>query len=148
MVQDKELVKKILHSMNRIFYVEKRRVIRFEDIQLYPSEAHFILFIHMEQDTNITEIGQRLGLTKGAVSQTLTRLEGKGILNKSADPYKKNQLHITFTPKGEQLLGKIIELKERLHREYMEYVRSLSDSEKETVSQFIDKMLDTMEKKH
>jgi|LGVF01.1.fsa_nt_gb DNA-binding MarR family transcriptional regulator len=72
MIQDKELLDKILESLSKIIFIEKKRILIFDDIKLYPSEIHLLLFIYFEQDTNITEIANKINLTKGAVSQTLS----------------------------------------------------------------------------
>ena len=56
---------------------------RFKEIssqKLYPSEIHLLLLIDAQSQLNATGLAERLGLTKGAVSQTLTRLEKKGVL--------------------------------------------------------------------
>lgn len=54
--------------------------------------------------TNATRVAGELGVTKGAISQSLSRLERKGVLNKSKDPERKNELTLTFTPFGKRAL--------------------------------------------
>ena len=53
-------------------------------------------------NTNASGIAKQFGLTKGAISQTLSRLEKKGIINKTKDPYKKNELTLSLTNFGEE----------------------------------------------
>ena len=61
-----------------------------------------MLVIKNKIDTNATEIAKQLGLTKGAVSQTVSRLEKKGIIVKTKDPYNKNELTLSLTPFGKK----------------------------------------------
>jgi DNA-binding MarR family transcriptional regulator len=45
-----------------------------------------------------------LQLTKGAVSQTISRLCKKGVLQKTKDPFQKNELTLCLTPLGQKAL--------------------------------------------
>lgn len=53
-----------------------------EGEKLYSSEIHLLLHIgeSAENRRNATRIGEAFGITKGAVSQTLSRLVHKGLL--------------------------------------------------------------------
>ena len=42
-------------------------------------------------DLSAGDMAQRLGVSNGAVSQTLARLESKGVIKKSKDPSLKKQ---------------------------------------------------------
>jgi DNA-binding MarR family transcriptional regulator len=96
-----------------------------------------MLFIHREQHVNATRMAERLGITKGAVSQTLSRLEKKGILRKVKDPYNKNELTIQFTPRGKAALAYYQQLTAELHRQYDQYLESLTDNERTVIRGFI-----------
>ena len=56
-----------------------------------------MIAISESRATNATKIADELGVTKGAVSQTLTRLEKKGVLVKTKDASNKNELSLQFT---------------------------------------------------
>ena len=148
MTQNKELLDKILESLSKIAFIEKKRILIFGDLKLYPSEIHLLLFIYFEQDTNITEIANRIGLTKGAVSQTLSRLQKKGILTKKTDPYNKNELKIMFTTQGDKLIKKIIEMKKEFEQEYLDYIKTLTEKDKKVISIFLDNLVTILIKKH
>ncbi len=141
MVSDKLLVSKILQTISRLTFLDKKKIINFEDLKLYPSEIHLLLFIFHIRDTNLTKIAEFIGLTKGAISQTLTRLVKKGVITKETEPYKKNQLHIQFTPKGEKLMKHVVDFRNSLEQRYLNYVNTLSDEEKKVISHFLDKMV-------
>jgi DNA-binding MarR family transcriptional regulator len=49
---------------------------------------------------SVTDIAEILGITKGAVSQTLKKLEKKGLVIKAADPLNQSRLLVDLTAKG------------------------------------------------
>ncbi|MGD9182483.1 MAG: MarR family transcriptional regulator, partial [Desulfobacterales bacterium] len=87
----------IMRVINKIIFSEKKKVMKFKGISLYPSEIHLLLVIKNDIDSNATKIAKQLSLTKGAISQTLSRLEKKGIIFKTKDPYNKNELNLSLT---------------------------------------------------
>lgn len=146
MINEKELVNKIFKSISKIVFLDRKRIINYKDLKLFPSEIHLLLFVYHIQNTNITKIADHIGLTKGAISQTLSRLNRKGLIIKETDPYKKNQLHIQFTQKGEILMKHIIEVKKDMEDEYSKYLKTLSDKEKLVISNFLDKLVSILHK--
>ena len=144
MVSDKLLLNKIFQSISNLTSLDRKKIIHFEDLKLYPSEIHLLLFIFHIRDTNITRIAEFLGLTKGAISQTLTRLAKKGVIHKETEPHNKNQLHIRFTTRGEKLMKHVIEFRNSLEEKYLDYISTLSNEEKKIISHFLDKMVKIM----
>ncbi|MEJ2249770.1 MAG: MarR family transcriptional regulator [Candidatus Lokiarchaeota archaeon] len=119
------LVNKILQTISKLTFLDRKKVINFQDIKLYPSEIHLLLFLHDGPQTNITNIADHIGITKGAISQTLSRLERKGIISKQNEPSNYNQLNIQFTDKGNLALKKIFIFRDSLRKEYQDYISSL-----------------------
>lgn len=148
MSQDRKLVGKILDSIAILNSLDKKRVITHEGQKLHPSEIQLLMFLYHVQDTNITAIAEKMGLTKGAISQTLSRLQKKGIINKEMYPEKKNELHVQFTEKGDLLMTLLNKSKKSLERKYLRYIKSLSEPDKQVISEFLDKMNSIMKGKH
>jgi len=144
MINNQRLVNKILETISKLTFVEKRRTITYKDIELYPSEIHLLLFVYHFQDKNITKIADRLGLTKGAISQTLSRLTKKGIILKETEPLKKNQLHIQFTNKGKILMKHVIKFRNALETQLINYLETKSGEEKLVISDFLDILVSIM----
>jgi len=144
MVNNVKLINKILETISKLTFLDKRRKITYKDIKLYPSEIHLLLFIYHIQDKNITKIADHLGLTKGAISQTLSRLTKKGIILKETEPLKKNQLHIKFTNIGKVLMEHVIEFRNSLETEFLNYLETKSDEEKQIISDFLDILVSIM----
>lgn len=138
MDEDREKIAKILEAINEIIIIEKQRVVINNQIKLFPSEINLIMFIHLKQNKNITEISKKLGLTKSAISQTLTRLEKKGLLIKKTEPKNKNELQIYFTEKGKDTLNKLMEIKQSIGNSIMQYFQTLTTHDKQIIQDFIE----------
>ena len=92
------------------------------------------------QDINASKMAARLGVTKGAVSQTLARLEKKGILNKIKDPQNKNELTVHFTPLGKNVLEEQRKLRATFYEQYAKYFSNISEKEEVIIMGFLKKM--------
>lgn len=56
------------------------------DELLTHAEIHLIEITGDQEGQSVTDIGKKLGITKGAVSQNLKRLDSKGYTAKNPDP--------------------------------------------------------------
>ncbi len=132
-----KIVDQIFRVINKTIFKEKKNIVRYEGVSLYPSEVHLMLVIKNDINTNATNISKQIGLTKGAVSQTLTRLEKKGIIVKTKDPYSKNELKLSLTEFG----IKIYEVCQSSQTSFIEtqvgYLEKLNANEKEVVLNFL-----------
>ena len=147
MITNQNLTGKILETVSKLAFLERRRKITYKGIKLYPSEIHLLLFVYHIQDKNITQIADHLGLTKGAISQTLSRLHEKGVIIKETEPVQKNQLHIQFTDKGKILMDHVNEFRKFLETEFLSYLKSKTTGEKQLISDFLDTLVSIMYKK-
>lgn len=70
-----------------------------EGIPLTMIEAHTLTYIEENPGTTITELARYWGKTKGALSQTVSRLTDKGLVDKTktADNAKNVRLYATET---------------------------------------------------
>ncbi len=134
------ITQQVAHVVNKIMFLEKRRVVRTGDVELYPSEVHLLLLIKEDRDTNATEIARQLGLTKGAISQTLSRLERKGMIHKSRDSHKKNELNLSLTRSGAQAYRRCQQGKTAFLKAHESYLRKLNPSQREAVYGFLQHM--------
>jgi DNA-binding MarR family transcriptional regulator len=63
--------------------------------------SHTALFPHIDlEGTRVTELAERLGVTKQAVSQALDDLEQLGIVERVADPADARARLVRFTERG------------------------------------------------
>ena len=139
-MEKNEVASQLLRLINQGIFLEKKRKFTFEGIQLHPSEIHLMLETKGEQAVNATKVAERLGITKGAVSQTLVRLENKGIIEKTKDPYSRNELSIALTPLGK----KAYEQQQAMFYEFALGIENIFDQysikEQEVIKDFLFKI--------
>ena len=70
------------------------------DVLLTREEVHLVSAVAENEGTSVTDLARIKGVTKGAVSQMLSRLEKKGLIEKEPDPANVSRLLIQLTPKG------------------------------------------------
>ncbi len=57
-------------------------------------------------------------------------------------------MSINFTTKGEQIMIVLNKMIEGIHQEFGSYIQKLSETEKLTISEFLDHLVLVMEKQH
>ena len=139
-IQNSKIVNQIQSVLHQLTLLEKKNIFNFEELKLFPSEIHLLLLIKEKQATNATIISKMLGLTKGAISQTLSRLEKKGVLWKTKDPLNKNELTLTFTSLGQQAIKHYEKQRNRILKQYDDYLAEISADERAAIEKFLLKM--------
>ena len=66
--------------------------------KLYHSEIHTIMAIGDHEGVYLSELARMTGVTRGAISQMISRLDEKGLVRKEADQEKQseNQVVLVF----------------------------------------------------
>lgn len=91
------------------------------DVELYHSEIHTLQCIADNPGLHISALARILGVTRGAVSQTVKRLERKHMIVKEISPDNYRKVFIRLTPKGEIAVANHREA----HAKYTEIIRSI-----------------------
>lgn len=138
--QHKTLIAQLEAFVDRIMNLEKRQLHEVEGQKLYPSEIHLLLLIDAQSQLNATGLAERLGLTKGAISQTLTRLERKGVLVKSRDTASKNELILEFTDAGQRVLRHFRGVQAAVRKHYDEIFAAFDEDEREVIGRFLQRL--------
>jgi DNA-binding MarR family transcriptional regulator len=68
---------------------------------LYPSELVTIETLGTNPGINVTELAKKHGITKGAVSQTIKKLEKKDLVKRTKSPTNSKEVLLSLTVKGE-----------------------------------------------
>ena len=140
LIENEIIILQMQRVINKLLFLKKRKHFQFHGVSLYPSEIHVMIVVDEACASNATKIAQTLGVTKGAVSQTLSRLEKKGVLFKTKDPYHKNELELTFTKLGVKALKYYKKQAEELFRQHERYLSRLSQKEKLIIHRFMSHM--------
>lgn len=67
---------------------------------LYPSEIHTIQAVGLQPDINVTTLGARMGVSRGAASQMVGRLAGKGLIEKYKSQDNEKEVCLRLTAEG------------------------------------------------
>ncbi|WP_253203583.1 MarR family winged helix-turn-helix transcriptional regulator [Clostridium estertheticum] len=113
------------------------------DKQLFYAEIHMIKAIKENEGIHVTGIAEKLGVTKGAVSQITMKLQKKGMIIKEIDPYNLSKLILRLTPKGE--IAHIHH--EKIHQEFDNIVNEVLKDASEEQEGFLKKFLNSLEEK-
>lgn len=138
------VVQQLDRVINKVLFLKKRSFFEFKGVKFYPSEIHLLLVAKEKGATNATHMAEALGVTKGAVSQTLSRLEHKGILTKTKDPYHKNELTLNFTELGTAAFKYYRSYAAKLANRHKRYLDGFTDKQKATVFQFLEEVEKTL----
>jgi DNA-binding MarR family transcriptional regulator len=91
-------------------------------------------------DANAGEMAQRLGVSNGAVSQTLARLERKGVIKKFKDPSLKNRVTASFTASGKEAMERFEAEQASSRESFSNYLNGLSKTEREVIGSFLSRI--------
>lgn len=91
----------LLRVVYTFFEIDKKTRYYGTDVPLFPSEIHMINKIKQNEGIHVTGLANILNVTKGAVSQTIMKLEKKGLIQKEKDLYNQSRLVLKLTAKGE-----------------------------------------------
>jgi len=70
---------------------------------LYFTEVHTIKIVGMNREVNMTTLAEIMGVTRGAISQTIRKLAGKNLIKRTNTTNKK-EVNLSLTKKGMTVL--------------------------------------------
>lgn len=114
---------------------------------LYSAEVHMIEIIGSYETITTTKLAEKLGITKGAVSQITRKLLEKNLIMKIPSNEKVNEVLILLTDKGRMVYSYHRSMHERMLRKIDLIICDLSDEGKmalDKIIQVIDESLDDM----
>ncbi|AZS16295.1 MarR family winged helix-turn-helix transcriptional regulator [Paenibacillus lutimineralis] len=112
---------------------------------LTPSEIHTITAIGTEGNVLMSELASRLGITKGAVTQLIARLEAKELVVRSPHPYDARGIVLSLTALGQEANA----AHDRVHLDFYNRLRTqLSAQEIEIFEKCIDKLNHFLQQNH
>ena len=127
----------ILDMIETVEQMRKRSVYDAGRIKVMNNEMTMLKAIGDNPDMHVIGLARILGITKGAVSQTLSKLEKKGLIDKLPDPSNASRLIIKLTASGEE----IYEKHERFHEELDALVESILNEASEENRRFLNDFL-------
>ncbi|WP_340818118.1 MarR family transcriptional regulator [Methanolobus sp. WCC4] len=96
------IVDGLVRLINKAVSIEKEPVDIGHGIILHSSEVHLIDMAGRYSHESVSQLACRLGITKGAVSQTAKKLEDKGYIRKEKMPDNKKTVVLSLTEMGQE----------------------------------------------
>ncbi len=114
------------------------------DFDLYRSEIHVIHIIGNHPGIHVMHIAELFGVTKGAISQVLKKLQSKGFITKEIDESNQTRILVYLTEKGRTAYETHIENHKKTDGELFEFFNNLDEEQLKLINKFLDLMDDMM----
>ena len=108
-----EIMDLFLRVVNKYNGLEKVPVKHSSGLGLYHSERHMLDRVGVNPHMNITELARDSGVTKGAISQVVKKLETKGVIRRYKKAANDKEVFIELTETGK----KTCEERRRINKE-------------------------------
>ncbi len=122
-----EIVELFIRLANKYHALEKIPVDYGVGKDLYHSERHMIDQIGDHPEKNITELAQFLGVTKGAISQTVKKLEDKGLVKRYKGLENEKEVFLELSEIGKTVYEKHKKINQESIIPLYEELRKYSD---------------------
>lgn len=121
------------HMLHAVFQMKAAIEGRVQDqagLLLADNEA-LLNLAHADEALRMTDIAERLILSKGGTTKVIDRLEAKGFVQRSQDPSDRRALIVEITPEGIEMLAVIRPIVDEAIREY--WGQHLTEAEASTI---------------
>ena len=109
-------------------------------MKLYPAEIHMVTTVDAMGAPGVTELAEEFGVTKGAISQQVSKLVKKGLLVKSKDPGNGTRVIVTTTELGRKASDNHLEFHRKHDKLFLDFVARLDDASYAVVAEFADRV--------
>lgn len=99
----KKLITGFIRMVNKYNAMEKFPVDYGTGASFYHSERHMLDVFAEHPELNITDLAKRVGVTKGAISQVVSKLEKKGAVERYKDSRDDKQVLVRLTKLGQTI---------------------------------------------
>jgi DNA-binding MarR family transcriptional regulator len=111
------------------------------DEPLSGTEIHLLELIgDNDESLSVSDLSRLLGITKGAVSQSLKRIENKGFISKEDDPENLSRLIVKLTFKGKTAYFAHKHWHESMDGGFKEYFLGLDQGKLDFLIEFMNKV--------
>jgi len=124
--QSERLLETMMRIMNKTFSVmSEPRKFGTENV-LYASEIHMLDVIGRNAGINVTEIADKLGITKGAVPKIIRKLIKKDLIYRYQSPNNKKIVQFNLTDKGQTAFQQHSEFHQKVNSDMIQHFSALS----------------------
>jgi len=123
--------------LNKAAAIEREAVDIGHGVLLYPSEVHLIDLIGRFPEENISGLASRLGITKGAVSQTVKKLEAKDYLERENPAGDRKTVYLRLTDRGREAFAWHLGYHEAVNRQVLGGIAGFDPAEIEACTRVL-----------
>lgn len=113
---------------------------------IYHSEIHLISAIADNPDIHIRGLAERLGVTSASVSEMISKLQKKGLVQKDTDEGNLSRLKLTLTTEGRLAHKEHLRYHEELDRIIAAELADVPDEQVAFLKAFCDHVRERMDK--
>lgn len=128
----------LLRVIKKFNEMEKKTQYYGTDVPIFPAEINMLGIIKQNEGIHITGLAEILGVTKGAVSQIVIKLQKKGLIKKTEDSSNISKLVITLTPKGKLADTNHEKFHEKLDFIINELLKDSTEEKKKFLQEFLN----------
>lgn len=122
-----EIVERFIRLANKYRQLEKIPVEYGTDQMLYHSERHMLDQIGDHPEMNMSEFARVMGVTRGAVSQVVQKLESKGVVKRRRSIDNQKEVFLELTATGRQVYRKHQQINKASIQPLVEELNKYSD---------------------
>ncbi len=121
-----EIMEQFIRVVNKFNRFEKVPMDFGVEELLFPSEIHTIEAIGKNHWINVTQLSEILGVTKGAVSQMIGKLEQRNFVKKIKIPPNGKETFLVLTGKGKKALQGHEKFHREIYLDFLQYAGNIS----------------------
>jgi len=127
--ESREIMDRFIRLVHKYNALEKAPARHGKDLDLFHSERHMLDQIGENPGINVTDFARVTGVTKGAISQVIKKLENKGLAQKYKKSGNDKEVFIELTDKGKEVCEDRKKINRETIREISEELGRYSDDE-------------------
>jgi DNA-binding MarR family transcriptional regulator len=125
---------------NKLKKLEKKSIDFGTGGKLYASELHTIEAIGNKYGNTVTELCNLFGITKGAVSQIISKLEKKQLIIKERNRDYAKEINISLTEKGWLIFKSHKELHSEMDVKFLSFMKTIPEDQLNTFLSILKEM--------
>jgi DNA-binding MarR family transcriptional regulator len=112
---------------------------------LFRSEVHTLMAIGENPGTNVTDLAERSGTTKSAVSQMVDKLSRKNLVEKYRSPDNEKEIFLRLTSRGRIAFLGHEQYHLKIHARVEEKLKEMTDEEFRILKDFFHVVEETVD---
>lgn len=119
--------------------LESRSRFYATDVKLSSAEIYFLKIVHDTRDCHLTGVAEKLGVSKAAASQMLSRLRKKNLLCKTLSSENRSRYVLTLSGKGLCAHREHMRIERTNRTRIIKLLETYSPEERAAICDFLEK---------